>query len=38
MKILKITGIRVLGIIVLIAILGFIAPKEYAVEREVVID
>ncbi len=38
MKVLKIIGIILLAAVVLIIVLGLIAPKKYAVERSIVID
>jgi hypothetical protein len=38
MKILKIIGLAILGIIVLALIVASVADKEYAVEREITID
>jgi effector-binding domain-containing protein len=38
MKVLKILGILLLVLIVVVVVLGFIAPKDYDVERSVVID
>jgi effector-binding domain-containing protein len=38
MKALKIIGLILLGLVVIIAILGLVAPKKYFVERTIVID
>jgi len=38
MKVLKIIGIIILVLIAIIVILGLIAPKEYSVERTVIVD
>jgi len=38
MKILKIVGIVLLALVVVIGILGFVAPKEYTVERSAVVN
>lgn len=38
MKILKIVGFVILGLIILIVAVGLIAPKKYEVERSVLID
>lgn len=37
MKVLKITGIVLVVIVLIVVILGFIAPKDYKVERSIVI-
>ncbi len=38
MRILKILGFVILGLIALFLILGLILPKDYEVSRDVVID
>lgn len=38
MKILKIVGLLILALLLLVAVLGFILPKEYSLTREVIVQ
>jgi effector-binding domain-containing protein len=38
MRILKIVGLLILALLLIVAVLGFLLPKEYALTREVIIE